>query len=124
MEPEEQDRQGPCLLAGCGGERSRLLARNMEHTGAVHRFLGEFTRQARSAGYRIVQFDPPHRVSRHFRYRGGQRSIHPNSFGMVRRGRERVAFFLECEHRAVRPSTMADHLAPLLTLLLIQPAHP
>ncbi len=96
------------------GRRSRLLARNMEHTEAVHWFLGEFARQARSAGYRIVQFDPPHRASRHFRHRGGQRSIHPDAFGMVRRGRERSAFFLEWERRAVRPSTMADRLAPYL----------
>ena len=94
--------------------RSRLLARNMEHTAAVHRSLGEFARQARSERYRIVQFDPPHRASRHFRYRGKLRSIHPDAFGMARRGQETLAFFLEWERRAVRPSTMAARLAPYL----------
>ena len=112
--PKSKTGKDPASWRDVTGRRSRLLARNMEHTEAVHWFLGEFARQARSAGYHIVQFDPPHRASRHFRYRGKQRSIHPDAFGMIRRGRERLAFFLEWERRAVRPSTMAARLAPYL----------
>ena len=112
--PKSKTGKAPASWRDMSGRRSRLLARNMEHTEAVHWFLGEFARQARSDGYRIIQFDPPHRASRHFRHRGEQRSIHPDAFGMVRRGRERLAFFLEWERRAVRPSTMAARLAPYL----------
>ena len=75
--PRSRAGQNPSGWRDIMGRRSRLLARNIEHTEAVHRFLGEFARQARAEGYRIVQFDPPHRASRHFRYRGKLRSIHP-----------------------------------------------
>ena len=112
--PKSRVGQNPSSWRDVMGRRGRLLARNMEHTAAVHRFLGEFARQARSDGYRIVQFDPPHRASRHFRHRGKLRSIHPDAFGMARRGHEDLAFFLEWERRAVRPSTMAARLAPYL----------
>ncbi len=96
------------------GRRSRLLARNMEHTDAVHRFLGDLSRQGQAQGYEVVQYDPPHRASRHFRHLDRQRSIHPDAFGMLRRGDETIPFFLEWERRAVRPGTMAARLAPYL----------
>lgn len=85
--------------------RSRLLARNLEHTEAVHRFLARLSRQAGQRGYRVAQYDPPHRASRHFRYRGRLRSIHPDAFGMLSTEGESVPFFLERERRAVRPGT-------------------
>ncbi|MDE0121342.1 MAG: winged helix-turn-helix domain-containing protein [bacterium] len=56
------------------GRRSRLLARNLEHTEAVHRFLARTSRQGKGEGYRVVQYDPPHRASRHFRHLGKLRS--------------------------------------------------
>ena len=100
------------------GRRSRLLARNLEHTEAVHRFLARLSRQARDEGYRVAQYDPPHRASRHFRHLGKLRSIHPDAFGLLRweeEGQaEDVPFFLEWERRAVRPGTMAARLAPYL----------
>ena len=96
------------------GRRSRLLARNMEHTDAVHRFLARMSGQAGQRGYRVLQYDPPHRASRHFRHRDRLRSIHPDAFGMLSREDENVPFFLEWERRAVRPGTMADRLAPYL----------
>ena len=96
------------------GSRSRSLARTIEHTDAVHRFLGRMSRQAREQGYRVVHFDPPHRATRRFRHRGRLRSIHPDAFGILRRGGETFPFFLEWERRAVRPSTMAVRLAPYL----------
>ncbi|MDE2778826.1 MAG: helix-turn-helix domain-containing protein [Chloroflexota bacterium] len=100
------------------GRRSRLLARNLEHTEAVHRFLARMSRQGKGEGYRVVQYDPPHRASRHFRHLGTLRSIHPDAFGMLRweeEGKEEdVPFFLEWERRAVRPGTMAARLAPYL----------
>ena len=58
--------------------------------------------------------NPPHRASRHFRHGDRLRSIHPDAFGVLRRGNVRWSFFLEWERRAVRPTTMTDRLAPYL----------
>ena len=69
---------------------------------------------ARDDRWKILQLDPPHRASRYFMHGGGQRSIHPDAFFMLRRGDETRAFFLEWERRAVRPSTMKERLAPYL----------
>ena len=77
-------------------------------------FLAALAGQARGEGWEIAQLDPPHRASRYFRRGGALRSIHPDAFGVLRRDGERWAFFLEWERRAVRPSTMADRLAPYL----------
>ena len=96
------------------GRRSRQLLRNIEHTAAVHGFLAALAEQARSLGWETVQLDPPHRASRHFRYGGRLRSIHPDAFGVLRRGGAAWSFFLEWERRAVRPTTMAARLAPYL----------
>ena len=60
------------------------------------------------------------RASRYFRHGGlparggGLRSVHPDAFGILRRGRTTWPFFLEWERRAVRPATMAERLAPYL----------
>ena len=62
----------------------------------------------------IAQLDPPLRASRYFRHFGGRRSIHPDAFGLLRRGDTAWPFFLEWERRAVRPVTMAARLAPYL----------
>ena len=61
-----------------------------------------------------MQLDPPLRASRYFRHDGRLRSIHPDAFGMLRRGSDAWPFFLEWERRAVRPATMADRIAPYL----------
>ena len=97
------------------GTRSRQLLRNVEHTEAVHRFLAALGRQVRSTrDCELVRIDPPHRASRHFRHEDVLRSVHPDAFGIVRRRRETLSFFLEWERRAVIPSTMAARLAPYL----------
>ena len=96
------------------GSRSRQLLRNVEHTGAVHWFLGSLAGQARAAGREVVQFDPPRRASRYFRHDGRLHSVRPDSFGVLRRGDTTLPFFLEWERRAVRPTTMAARLAPYL----------
>ena len=96
------------------GRRSRQLLRHMEHTGAVHGFMAALAGQARHMGWETVQLDPPIRASRYFRYFGGMRSIHPDAFGLLRRGSVAWPFFLEWERRAVRPITMAGRLAPYL----------
>ena len=96
------------------GRRSRQLLRNMEHTAAVHGFIAGMARQARELGWETDQLDPPARASRYFRYFGGMRSIHPDAFGILRRGNAVRPFFLEWERRAVRPVTMATRLAPYL----------
>ncbi len=96
------------------GRRSRQLLRNLEHTGAVHQFISALAYQTRALGWEVCQLDPPHRASRHFRHRGGPRSVQPDAFGLLRRGPATWAFFLEWERRAVRPTTMTDRLAPYL----------
>ena len=97
------------------GARSRPLARTIEHTEAVHRFVGALVSQAnKTPGYRVSQVSPPHHAARYFRYRGRLRSIHPDAFGVVRVENRTYPFFLEWERRASNPSTMAARLAPYL----------
>ena len=90
------------------------MLRNVEHTGAVHWFLGSLAGQARAAGWEVVQLDPPRRASRYFRHDGRLHSVRPDASGVLRRDGETVPFFLEWERRAVRPVTMAARLAPYL----------
>ena len=96
------------------GTRTRQLLRNAEHTAAVHAFVAALCRQARSRSREVVQLDPPRRASRYFRHQGKLRSVHPDAFGIVRRGESSWPFFLEWERRAVRPATMAARIAPYL----------
>ncbi len=104
----------PLTWQNVSGRRSGQLARNMEHTEAVHWFISRVAAQARERGFQVVQIDPPHRASRHFWHRDKLRSIHPDAFGMLRKDGHNTPFFLEWERRAVRPSTMASRLAPYL----------
>ena len=108
------DPRRPFHWRNVSGRRSRQLLRNIEHTGAVHGFMAALAEQSRSLGWEIAQLDPPHRASRHFRHGDRLRSIHPDAFGVLRRGNVAWPFFLEWERRAVRPGTMADRLAPYL----------
>ena len=96
------------------GRRSRQLLRNLDHTAAVHGFMAALAKQARALGWEPAQLDPPMRAARHFRHVDEQRSVHPDAFGVLRRGSATWPFFLEWERRAVRPSTMAARLAPYL----------
>ena len=96
------------------GRRAGQLLRNVQHTAAVHGFVAALARQARSRSREILQLDPPRRASRYFRHADRLRSIHPDAFGVLRRGDATWAFFLEWERRAVRPVTMAARLAPYL----------
>ena len=97
------------------GGRSRPLARTMEHTQAVHRFMGALIRQEKwTPGCRVLQVSPPHHSTRYFPHRGRLRSVHPDGFGVVRAGGKTLPFFLEWERRAMNPSTMAARLAPYL----------
>ena len=109
-----QDADAPLEWRNVSGSRSRQLLRNMEHTAAVHSFLGALTAQAPLLGWEIVQLDPPRRASRHFRHDDRMRAVNPDAFGVLRKGEAAWAFFLEWERRAVRPSTMSDRLAPYL----------
>ena len=108
------DADAPVEWRNVSGRRSRQLLRNVEHTAAVHGFIAALARQARSRSREIVQLDPPRRASRYFRYADRLRSIHPDAFGVLRRGDALWPFFLEWERRAVRPVTMAARLAPYL----------
>lgn len=97
------------------GTRSRQLARYIDHTAGVHWFLARLASQARPEdGWEVAQLDPPHRAARYFRYSGALRSVHPDAFGLLRRGEDAWPFFLEWERRALHPSTMATRLAPYL----------
>ena len=111
---EPKDEKAPLTWRNVSGRRSRLLARNMEHTEAVHHFLGQLSRQAKASRYRVVMLEPPHRASRFFEHNYKMRSIQPDAFGILRRRNKTLPFFLEWERRAVRPGTMAERLAPYL----------
>ena len=108
------DPDAPLDWRNVAGTRTRQLLRNVEHTAAVHGFIAALCRQARSRSREIVQLDPPRRASRYFRHQGKLRSVHPDAFGIVRRGEDTWPFFLEWERRAVRPATMAARVAPYL----------
>jgi hypothetical protein len=99
---------------GISGRGSRQLLRNVEHTGAVHGFLASLAQQDPSLGWELAQLDPPFRASRYFRHEGIMRSVNPDAFGMLRKNQTTWPFFLEWERRAVRPTTMAQRLAPYL----------
>ena len=96
-----RDRKAALTWQDISGKRNRQLARNMEHTEAVHRFFSYLANQARSLKYRVVQFDPPHRTTRYLRHEDKLRSIHPDAFSIMRKGDNRQPFFLEWEYRAV-----------------------
>ncbi len=91
------------------------LARAIDHTRAVHRFMAALARQAEGTpNCAVSQLSPPHHAARHFRFAGSLRSIHPDAFGVVRANGQSKPFFLEWERRALNPSTMAARLAPYL----------
>ena len=108
------DPQAPLTWRNVSGSRSRQLLRNLEHTQAVHWFLAALAAQSRAQGWRGVQFDPPRRASRFFRYEGTLHSVRPDAFGVLSNEGKQQPFFLEWERRAVRPVTMAARIAPYL----------
>ena len=111
---EPADPRKPLDWRNVSGGRSRQLLRNIQHSAAVHGFLAALAKQARGLGWEVVQVDPPHRASRHFRHGDGWRSVNPDAFGVLRKAGTTWPFFLEWERRAVRPVTMAARLAPYL----------
>ena len=112
---EPMDEQPPSSWRDIPGRRIRPLARTIDHTQAVHRFMAALARQTMDTkGYQVTQASPPHHAARYFRYGGSTRSIHPDGFGVVQAGSRATPFFLEYERRAVNPSTMAARLAPYL----------
>ena len=89
------DPESPLDWRNVSGARSRQLLRNVEHTEAVHAFIAALARQSIALRWEIVQLDPPRRASRYFRHDGRLRSIHPDAFGVLRRGPATQPFFLE-----------------------------
>ena len=111
---EHIDPEAPLEWRNVSGSRSRQLLRNVEHTGGVHAFVAALAEQSRTLEWEIAQLDPPHRASRYFRNEGSLRSVQPDAFAVLRKGRAVWPFFLEWERRAVRPATMASRIAPYL----------
>ena len=111
---ESVDDKAPHTWRDVVGRRSRLLARNMEHTQSVHGFLAQLSRQAKARNFSVQLLEPPHKATRYFQHNHKVRSIHPDAFGILEKGDKLLPFFLEWERRAVRPGTMADRLAPYL----------
>ena len=105
------------------GRRSRQLLRDMEHTAAVHGFIGALARQARDLGWEIELLDPPIRASRYFQHYGGMRSVHPDAFGVLRRGERRLALLPGVGATRRAPRHHDGAAGPLPALLLIPPAH-
>ena len=108
------DADAPLDWRNVSGGRSRQLLRFADHTDSVHWFAAVLERQAHSRSRQVVELDPPRRASRYFRHDGRVRSVHPDAFGVLRRGERTWPFFLEWERRAVRPITMAARIAPYL----------
>ena len=108
------DPNAPLDWRNVSGGRSRQLLRYAEHTDSVHWFAAVLERQAHSRSRQVVQLDPPRRASRYFRHVDRLRSIHPDAFAVLQRGERMWPFFLEWERRAVRPTTMANRIAPYL----------
>ena len=102
----------PLTWRNVTGRRSRQLLRNLPHSEAVHGFLAALAAQARASGTEVVQLDPPHRASRYFPHGDRLHSVQPDAFAILRLGGRARPCFLEWEHRAVHPSTMAARLAP------------
>ncbi len=112
---ESMDGDPPSSWRDVSGERTRPLARAIDHTLTVHTFMAALARQAKGTpGCRVLQLSPPHHSARHFRHGAGLRSIHPDGFGVVQASSAAGPFFLEWERRALHPSTMAARLAPYL----------
>ena len=112
---ERGDGQPPTSWREVPGTRSRPLARTIEHTQAVHRFMADLVRQANhKRGVNVLQVSPPHHSTRYFPHRGRLRAVHPDGFGVVQAGDRTLPFFLEWERRAMNPSTMAARLGPYL----------
>ena len=108
------DPDSPLDWRNVRGSRSRQLLRNLDHTQAVHWFLGALSDQSRSRGCDLARLDPPRRATRFFRRDGRLHSVRPDAFGVLQRDGAEQPFFLEWERRAVRPVTMAARIAPYL----------
>ena len=108
------DPEQPLEWRNLRGRKTRQLLRNLTHTEAVHQFLATLAEQSRSKDWSVIQFDPPRRASRYFRFEDRLRSIQPDAFGVLHCKGRPQPFFLEWERRAIRPSTMAQRLAPYL----------
>ena len=108
------DPDSPLDWRNVHGSRSRQLLRNLDHTQAVHWFLGALSDQSRSRGFELTQLDPPRRATRFFHRDGRLHSVRPDAFAVLERDGTKQPFFLEWERRAVRPVTMAARIAPYL----------
>ena len=91
------DPEQPLEWRNLQGRKTRQLLRNLTHTEAVHRFLATLAEQSRSTDWGVVQFDPPHRASRYFRFEDRLRSIQPDAFGVLHCEGRPQPFFLEWE---------------------------
>ncbi len=101
---EPMDDEPPSSWRDLPGARSRPLARTIDHTQAVHRFMAALAWQANGTkGYQVSQVAPPHHAVRYFRYGGSLRSVHPDGFAVVQTGSKTFPFFLEYERRAANP---------------------
>ena len=69
------------------GRRTRQLRRNVEDTDAVQSFAAVLERQAHSGSGEVIQLDPPRRAAHYFRHGDRLRSMHPDAFCILRRGR-------------------------------------
>ncbi len=108
------DPDSPLDWRNVHGSRSRQLLRNLDHTQAVHWFVGILANQSQSQGCQLAQLDPPRRATRFFHRDGRLHSVRPDAFGVLERDGKQQPFFLEWERRAVRPGTMAARIAPYL----------
>ena len=112
--PAPWDPQAAFSWRNVTGSRGRQLARDIDHTSAVHGFLASLAREARSRGHELVMADPPHRAARRYQVAGRYEPISPDAYGIYRAGDATHHFFLEWERRAAHPALLEGKLAPYL----------
>ena len=94
------------------GTKLRVLARELEHTSGVHRFMSELAACCRSSrDWELVQALPPHRWERWFRHNNRRYGIRPDATVCLAWRGHGLSLLLEYEERAVKPVRMHERLS-------------
>ena len=95
-----------------GGTKLRVLARELSHTGGVHRFVSELAACCRgSRDWELLQALPPHRWERWFRHNNRRYGIRPDATARLAWRGHSLSLLLEYEERAVKPVRMRERLS-------------
>ena len=94
------------------GTKLRVLARELNHTSGVHRFISCLAACCRSSrDWELVQALPPHRWERWFRHSNRRYGIRPDATVRLAWRGHSLSLLLEYEERAVKPVRMRERLS-------------